>query len=125
MLSATPRFPDEDSTRIECGVRTPARSAASTISVAALSLIEPAKLKPSHFRHSGRPKSPQTGLVGANHVKAPPPPLNTFGDPIEFKQHAPKSRIARNQDVFQTPHLGLLAPTPSCFLHESGARPPG
>jgi hypothetical protein len=53
MLSATPRFPDDDSTRIECGVRTPSRSAASTISVAALSLIEPAKLKPSHFRNRG------------------------------------------------------------------------
>jgi len=53
MLSATPRFPDEDSTRIACGVRTPSRSAASTISVAALILIDPAKLKPSHFRYSG------------------------------------------------------------------------
>src|SRR5918999_2989981 len=55
MLSATPRFPDEDSTRIDPGFRTPSRSAASTISVAALSLIEPAKLKPSHFRNSDRP----------------------------------------------------------------------
>ena len=55
MLSATPRFPDEDSTRIEPGVKTPSRSAASTISVAALSLIDPAKLKPSHFRNSERP----------------------------------------------------------------------
>ncbi len=53
MLSATPRFPDEDSTRIESGVRTPSRSAASTIAAAALSLIEPAKLKPSHFRNRG------------------------------------------------------------------------
>ena len=56
MLSATPRFPDEDSTRIESGRRMPSRSAASTISVAALSLIEPAKLKPSDFRKSECPK---------------------------------------------------------------------
>src|SRR5580693_819346 len=46
MLSATPRFPDEDSTRTESGVSTPARQAASTISAAAFSLTEPAKLKP-------------------------------------------------------------------------------
>src|SRR3954469_10623495 len=52
MLSATPRLPDEDSTRIESGVSAPSRSAASTISVAALSLMEPAKLKPSHLRNS-------------------------------------------------------------------------
>ena len=52
MLSATPRFPDEDSTRIESGRKVPFRSAAATISVAALSLIEPAKLKPSHLRIS-------------------------------------------------------------------------
>ena len=55
MLSATPRFPDEDSTRTEPGLRHPSRSAASTIPVAAFSLIEPAKLKPSHFRKSDRP----------------------------------------------------------------------
>jgi hypothetical protein len=56
MLSATPRFPDEDSTKIDPGVKTPDRSAASTISSAALSLIDPAKLKPSHLRNSGYPK---------------------------------------------------------------------
>jgi hypothetical protein len=56
MLSATPRFPDEDSTRTDPGLRTPSRSAAVTISVAAFSLIEPAKLKPSHFRKSECPK---------------------------------------------------------------------
>jgi hypothetical protein len=56
MLRATPRFPDEDSTRTDSGVRSPSRSAASTISAAAFSLIEPAKLKPSHFRKSGRPR---------------------------------------------------------------------
>jgi hypothetical protein len=55
MLSATPRFPDEDSTRIDPGLRTPSRSAASTISVAALSLTDPAKLNPSHFRKRLRP----------------------------------------------------------------------
>src|SRR4029077_11004790 len=37
-----------------------------------------------------RPKTPLTGLVGANHVKAPPPPLYTFEGLIEFKQLAPK-----------------------------------
>ncbi|GLW05879.1 hypothetical protein Misp01_10090 [Microtetraspora sp. NBRC 13810] len=57
MLSATPRFPDEDSTRTDPGVRIPSRSAASTISVAVFSLIEPAKLKPSHFRKSEYPKT--------------------------------------------------------------------
>jgi hypothetical protein len=56
MLRATPRLPDEDSTRTDSGVRSPSRSAASTISAAALSLIEPAKLNPSHFRKSERPK---------------------------------------------------------------------
>jgi hypothetical protein len=56
MLSATPRFPEEDSTRIEPGFRIPSRSAASTISMAAFSLIEPAKLKPSHFRNNECPK---------------------------------------------------------------------
>ena len=35
--------------------RTPSRSAASTISLAAFSLTEPAKLKPSHFRKSECP----------------------------------------------------------------------
>jgi hypothetical protein len=56
MLRATPRFPDEDSIMVEPGVSVPSRSAASTISVAVFSLIEPAKLKPSHFRKSDRPK---------------------------------------------------------------------
>ena len=56
IASATPRLPDEDSTRIDSGVSSPSLSAASTISIAALSLIEPAKLKPSHFRNSDRPK---------------------------------------------------------------------
>ncbi len=57
MLSATPRFPEEDSTRTDPGVKTPSRSAASTISVAAFNLIDPAKLKPSHFKNSDRPNS--------------------------------------------------------------------
>src|SRR5688500_18865377 len=56
MLSATPRFPEEDSTRTDLGVKTPSRSAASTISIAAFSLIDPAKLKPSHFKNSRCPK---------------------------------------------------------------------
>jgi hypothetical protein len=56
MLSATPRFPDEDSIRTDPGRRIPSCSAASTISAAAFSLIEPAKLKPSHFRSRGSPK---------------------------------------------------------------------
>src|SRR5580693_7727193 len=56
MLSATPRFPEDDSTRTDAGVRAPVRSAASTISAAAFSLIDPAKLNPSHFRNSGRPR---------------------------------------------------------------------
>ena len=56
ILSATPRFPDEDSIRMESGFRIPSLSAASTISFAAFSLIEPAKLKPSHFRKSVCPK---------------------------------------------------------------------
>src|ERR671921_696205 len=55
MASATPRLPEEDSISTESGVSTPSRSAASTISLAALSLIEPAKLKPSHLRYSGTP----------------------------------------------------------------------
>jgi len=56
MLNATPRFPDEDSTRTDPGLSIPARSAASTISFATFSLIDPAKLKPSHYRKSERPK---------------------------------------------------------------------
>jgi hypothetical protein len=56
MLRATPRLADEDSTRTDFGVRRPSRSAPATISAAAFSLIEPAKLKPSHFRKSGCPK---------------------------------------------------------------------
>ena len=44
------------------------------------------------------PRTLQTGLVGANHVKAPPPPLYTFEHPIEFKQLAPESRIAGNRN---------------------------
>src|SRR5207244_5364652 len=51
----------------------------------------------------------QAGLVGANHVKAPPPPLYTFEGLIEFKQLAPKSRIARDQGMFQASHLGFPA----------------
>src|SRR5687768_3591298 len=52
MLSATPKFLDEDSTKVDPGVKTPSRSAASTSSSAAFNLIEPAKLKPSHFKNS-------------------------------------------------------------------------
>jgi hypothetical protein len=54
-LTPSARGPDEDSTKIDPGVRTPSCSAASTISSAALSLIDLAKLKPSHFRNSERP----------------------------------------------------------------------
>lgn len=61
------------------------------------------------------PKTLQTGLVGANHVKAPPPPLYTSGYPIEFKQLTPKSRIARNQCLAQGSHLGFLPPGPVTF----------
>src|SRR5262245_33267252 len=57
MLRATPRLPEDDSMITEPGVRTPSRSAASTISVAAFSFTETAKLKPSHFRNSGCPKT--------------------------------------------------------------------
>jgi hypothetical protein len=56
MLSATPRFPDEDSTSTDPGRSTPLRSAAATISFAAFNLTEPAKLNPSHFRNNWRPK---------------------------------------------------------------------
>ncbi len=45
-----PRFPDEDSTITESGVRTPARSASSTMDLAAFSFTDPAKLKFSHLR---------------------------------------------------------------------------
>ena len=55
-LKATPRFPEDDSTRTDSGPSAPARSAASTISLAAFSLIDPAKLKPSHFRNRPCPK---------------------------------------------------------------------
>lgn len=55
-LRATPRLPDDDSMSAESEVRTPVRWAASTISVAAFSLMEPAKLKPSHFNRIARPK---------------------------------------------------------------------
>src|SRR5918994_5109233 len=70
MLSATPRLPDEDSMRMESGVRTPSRSAASTISVAALSLIEPAKLKPSHLRYSGSSKIDRRSTYRSSSLKA-------------------------------------------------------
>jgi hypothetical protein len=62
-----------------------------------------------------RPKTPQTGLVGANYVKAPPPPLYTFEGLIEFKQLAPESRIARDQDMFQASHLGFPGPAAVMF----------
>src|ERR1700754_2868523 len=54
MLTATPRFPDDDSTSTDSGVSTPSRSAASTIPVAAFSFTEPAKFNPSHFRYNLR-----------------------------------------------------------------------
>src|SRR5215813_13480962 len=53
------------------------------------------------------PRTLQTGLAGANHVKAPPPPLLTFGHPIEFKQLAPKNPTARNRDLLQGVSPGL------------------
>src|SRR5829696_1296185 len=56
MLNATPRLPEEDSTRTEDGDKRPSRFAASTISLADFNLIEPAKLKPSHLRKSERPR---------------------------------------------------------------------
>src|SRR3712207_35506 len=55
MLRATPRLPEEDSTRIDPGRNRPRRSASSTIRVAAFTLTDPAKLKPSHLRKSDRP----------------------------------------------------------------------
>ena len=55
MLSATPRFPDDDSTSTDPGWSSPSRSAASTISLAAFNFTEPAKLKPSIFRNSDWP----------------------------------------------------------------------
>src|SRR3712207_4860867 len=70
MASATPRLPDEDSISTESGVRTPSRSAASTISVAALSLIEPAKLKPSHLRYSGASTIDRRATYRSSSLKA-------------------------------------------------------
>src|ERR671927_615134 len=70
MASATPRLPDEDSISTESGVRTPSRSAASTISVAALSLIEPAKLKPSHLRYSGASTIDRRSTYRSSSLKA-------------------------------------------------------
>src|SRR5512146_1887474 len=70
MLRATPRFPDEDSTRTDRGVSIPACSAASTISAAGLSLTEPAKLKPSHFRNSGYPKLDRRSTYSSSALKA-------------------------------------------------------
>src|ERR687894_2936133 len=70
MASATPRLPEEDSTSTESRVRTPSRSAASTISVAALSLIEPAKLKPSHLRYSGTSKIDARSTYRSSSLKA-------------------------------------------------------
>jgi hypothetical protein len=70
MLSATPRLPEEDSTRTDLGVRSPSCSAASTISAAVFSLIEPAKLKPSHFRNSGRPKTDRRSTKRSSSLKA-------------------------------------------------------
>jgi hypothetical protein len=64
------------------------------------------------------PRTLRTGLAGANHVKAPPPPLYTFEHPIEFKQLAPESRIARSQCLAQASHLVFLVPALSCFRHE-------
>src|ERR1700742_322052 len=70
MLRATPRFPDEDSTSTDRGVSIPACSAASTISAAGLSLTEPAKLKPSHFRNSGCPKLGCRSTYSSSALKA-------------------------------------------------------
>src|SRR5215831_16531382 len=70
MLRATPRFPEEDSTRIDRGVSLPARSAAFTISAAGLALIDPAKLKPSHFRNSARPKLDRRSTYSSSTLNA-------------------------------------------------------
>src|SRR6478752_6833410 len=70
MLRATPRFPDDDSIRIDPGFRRPSRSAASTISAAAFSLIEPAKLKPSHFRNSEYPKIDRRSTYRSTSLKS-------------------------------------------------------
>src|SRR6478609_6294543 len=69
ILRATPRFPDEDSTRIESDVNVPSRSAASTISLAAFSLMEPAKLNPSHFRYSECPKTGSRSTYNSSSLK--------------------------------------------------------
>src|SRR3954449_2507304 len=55
MLRATPRLPEDDSTSIDPGRSNPSCSAASTMDAAAFSLIDPAKLKPSHLRNKARP----------------------------------------------------------------------
>src|SRR5918999_3618480 len=70
MLRATPRLPDEDSTRIDPGRSPPSRSAASTISVAAFSLIDPAKLKPSHLRKSDCPKIGSRSTYSSSSLKS-------------------------------------------------------
>src|SRR3954447_1519229 len=70
MLNATPRLPDDDSRRIESGVSAPSRSAASTISVAALSLMEPAKLNPSHLRNSWWAKIVRRSTKRSSSLKA-------------------------------------------------------
>jgi hypothetical protein len=54
MLRAMPMLPEVDSIRIESGCRPPARSTMATISAAAFSFVDPAKLRPSHLRKIGR-----------------------------------------------------------------------
>src|SRR5919112_389558 len=85
MLRATPRFPEEDSTRNDPGRSHPSRSAASTISTAAFSLTEPAKLKPSHFRKRDCPKIDLRSTYS-------PPSLNSSG--LDITDMTPPHTVA-------------------------------
>jgi hypothetical protein len=52
-LSASPRFPDDDSTNtVSFGLAIPRRSKSSTSPIAVLTLIEPVILNPSNFRNT-------------------------------------------------------------------------
>jgi hypothetical protein len=55
IASATPKFPDEDSTKVDSGLSSPLFGGLHHLA-GSLELHEPAKLKPSHFRNSDRPK---------------------------------------------------------------------
>src|SRR5512134_3032113 len=88
MLSATPRLPEEDSMRIDPGPTTPSRSAASTMSVAALILMDPAKLKPSHLRKSDRSKIDRRSTYSSSSLKACGTDMTGTLTPPEFDDRA-------------------------------------